>query len=165
MKSLFSTSVPPAERFLNALTLLFLIGQLALIIGYYPQLPETIPVHFGLEGKPDRWGGRGNLLVVPAISTFLYLLFWGVRQIPADFYNMPAPLTPENRERQVRNSHEMMAMTTVVIMIFMLWTLWDWARSAANAQLVRSKLVPMIFLGVSLAGTFIYYIRRGYSLK
>ncbi|MGV3558822.1 DUF1648 domain-containing protein [Larkinella arboricola] len=153
------------ERLVTFLTGLLLISQFLLIIGYYAHLPEVIPVHFGLNGKPDRWGSRATLFVVPTISTFLCLILWGVRQIPPDFYNMPAPLTPENRERQVRNTHEMMAMTAFVIMVFMLWTLWEWARSAANTELVRSKLVPMIFLGVSLAGTFIYYVRRANALK
>jgi uncharacterized membrane protein len=165
MKPLLSTTVPRTERLLNALTLLLLVGQVALIIGNYAQLPETIPVHFGLGGKPDRWGGRGQLFIVPGLATFIFFIFWAIRQIPADYYNMPTPLTPQNRERQIRNSHEMMAMTAFVIMIFMLWSLWDWSRSAADAHLVRSKLVPMIFWGVSLAGTFIYYIRRAYSLK
>ncbi|RRB11776.1 DUF1648 domain-containing protein [Larkinella knui] len=165
MKSLLSNTVPPVERLLNGLTLLLLVGQVALIIGYYAQLPETIPVHFGLEGKPDRWGGRGNLVVVPIISAFIGSLFWGVRQIPADFYNLPTALTPENRERQVRNTHEMLAMLTLVTMIFMVWTLWDWARSAANAELVRSKIAPIIFMGVSMLATTVYYVRRAYVLR
>lgn len=165
MKLLASNTVSSTEQFLNALALFLLAGQFALIFVYYFQLPETIPVHFGLEGKPDRWGGRGNLLVVPIISIFICSIFWGVRKIPADFYNMPTPLTPENRERQVRNTHEMLAMLAVVTLIFMDWTLWDWVRSAANTELVRSKIAPIIFMVISLVGTTIYYVRRAYVLK
>ncbi|RCR66179.1 DUF1648 domain-containing protein [Larkinella punicea] len=165
MKPLLSTAVPRTERLLNALTLLLLVGQVVLIIGYYAQLPETIPVHFGLAGKPDRWGGRGQLFIVPGLATFIFVIFWSIRQIPPDYYNMPTPLTPENRERQIRNTHEMLAMLACVVMIFMFWSLWDWIRSASNGELVRSKIAPLIFIGLSILGTIIYYVRRAYTLK
>lgn len=160
MKALFSNTVPPVERFLNGLALLLLIGQVGLIMGYYSHLPETIPVHFGLNGQPDRWGSRASLFVAPAISTFMFLLFWAIRQVPAEYYNMSVPLTSENQERQLRNTHEMLAMQLLASMIFIFWTLWGWLRSAENAELVRDKIVPMVFLGVSLVGIIIFYLWR-----
>ncbi|WP_460636508.1 DUF1648 domain-containing protein [Larkinella harenae] len=160
MKPLFSSTVPAVERFLNAFSVLLLVGQFGLVIGYYIHLPQTIPVHFGLNGQPDRWGGRSTLFVAPAISTGMFFLFWAIRQIPAEFYNMPARVTPENEERQLRNTHEMLAMLLFITMIFMFWTLWDWLRSAENTELVRDKVIPMVFLGASLVGTLAFYLWR-----
>lgn len=30
-------------------------------------LPETVPLHFGLDGTPNRWGSKFELLVIGAI--------------------------------------------------------------------------------------------------
>ena len=48
-------------------------------VGYiYSSLPESVPVHFGLEGKPDRYGSRGEFLatqaIVMGVSAIVYLL-------------------------------------------------------------------------------------------
>jgi len=44
----------------------------------YSSLPESVPVHFNLEGNPDRYGSRGEFLATQAImmgmSAFVYLL-------------------------------------------------------------------------------------------
>ncbi|MFD1141637.1 DUF1648 domain-containing protein [Larkinella insperata] len=162
MKALSSSTVPTTERLLNVLALLLIIGQLALIFGYYPQLPETIPVHFGLAGKPDRWGGRGNLFVVPGLSVFFFVLFWGIRQIPAEFYNQPVPQTPENRDRLVRNTHQMLAMLLFVVMVFMTWTFWNWLQAASGSEPVAGKMLPNLLLLLAIAGTTLFYVRRAY---
>jgi uncharacterized membrane protein len=165
MKSLLSASVPRTERLLNALALLLIIGQFALVIGYYFQLPESIPVHFGMGGKPDRWGGRMQLFVAPVLATFIFLLFWAIRQIPADFYNMPPAITPEIRDRQIRNSHEMMAMLSFSAMIFMIWTLWNWLQAALRTDPMNNKAVPVVFLVLTIAGISIFYGWRAYHRK
>ena len=165
MKPLLSTTVPRTERLLNALTLLLLVGQVALIIGYYAQLPETIPVHFGLAGKPDRWGGRGQLFIVPGLSAFTFLLFWSFRSIPIDLYNMSFPITDENRDRQRRNSHEMLAMLSLAVMIFMIWTLWNWLLAASNTNPIHTKGIPIILFVLTLIGTAIFYAIRVYRWK
>ncbi|RAJ95674.1 uncharacterized protein DUF1648 [Larkinella arboricola] len=160
MKALLSTTVPPTERLLNALALLLIMSQLVLVFGYYSNLPERIPVHFGLDGRPDRWGGRANLLVVPGLSVFFLMLFWGMRQIPAEYYNQSAPLTPENRGRLVRNTHEMLAMLLFVVMVFMTWTFWNWLQAASASEPVVEKGLPIAFLLLAIAGITIFYVRR-----
>jgi hypothetical protein len=48
----------------------------------YPSLPEIIPVHFGFDGKPNRWGNKIELLILvgiaalfPALNTLFTLKF------------------------------------------------------------------------------------------
>ena len=37
--------------------------------------PDQVPVHWGLEGRPDRWGGRAEgLLALPFVSLGVYFL-------------------------------------------------------------------------------------------
>lgn len=161
MKAIFSDSIPPAERLAYGLSLLLILGQFGLIAGYYFQLPDVVPVHFGTGGKPDRWGSRAQLFIAPLLSGFMFLLFWGIGQIPADFYNMPNPVTPEKRERILRNSREMLAMLLLITMIFMFWTLWNWLE-AARTHSVIEKTAPIFTFITAMIGVPGFYLWRMY---
>jgi hypothetical protein len=88
--------------------LLEIVAFLVLVLGFvavaraWPDLPETVPTHFGLSGEPDGWGSRKVLLLLPGASLLLYLVLSAVQLIPARFYNFPVALDDENRERQYR---------------------------------------------------------------
>jgi len=50
----------------------------AYIVYIYPSLPASVPVHFDINGTPDRYGSKGEFLTVEGIlmglSAFVYLL-------------------------------------------------------------------------------------------
>ena len=51
----------------------------ALLIGLYlwPHSPDTMPVHWGANGQPDRYGSRlEGLFVVPAVMLTVALVTW-----------------------------------------------------------------------------------------
>ena len=53
---------------------LVLLGALLVVTAlFYPRLPDTIPIHFGLDGEPDRWGSRAHLFALPALLTGVLL--------------------------------------------------------------------------------------------
>ena len=45
---------------------------LAVVAVRIPSLPETIPLHFSLEGQPDRTGPRSGLLILPLIGGLVW---------------------------------------------------------------------------------------------
>lgn len=49
----------------------------------WPKLPERIPVHFGLDGAPDRFGDKsvGNWYGLPAVVTAFALFFFGIERL------------------------------------------------------------------------------------
>ena len=50
-----------------------LVAALVVVAG----LPETVPVHFGDSGAPDRWGSRFELLIAPALGIVIPRLVIG----------------------------------------------------------------------------------------
>jgi hypothetical protein len=46
-----------------------------LLLRAWSSLPEEIPVHFGITGRPDRWGGRWQAWVVPLVALVIYGAF------------------------------------------------------------------------------------------
>jgi uncharacterized membrane protein len=55
--------------------LVLLAGMFALAAASWSTAPDRIPVHWGLRGGPDRFGGRfEGLLAIPLLTAGLYLL-------------------------------------------------------------------------------------------
>ncbi len=65
------------DRLGMGLLALGFLGALALF-GWlsftYPQLPERLPLHFNLEGVPDRIGPRAGLLALPIIGLLTWIV-------------------------------------------------------------------------------------------
>jgi hypothetical protein len=51
------------------------IVPLLIVLRAWDTLPEEIPVHFGITGRPDRWGGRWQAWILPVIALGMYALF------------------------------------------------------------------------------------------
>lgn len=48
---------------------------LLIILRAWDTLPDEIPTHFGITGRPDRWGGRWQAWILPVVALGLYALF------------------------------------------------------------------------------------------
>ena len=94
-----------------------LLVLLALIVvaatqfaSHYPELPQTIAVHFDAEGRANGWSDKGTFLITygaveaAILLAALALSLFGDR-IPARNLNIPNPeywLTPERRRETLR---------------------------------------------------------------
>jgi hypothetical protein len=89
--------VPKRLAFLLKLFLFIIwLLHIAWTFRVIPTLQGRIPVHFGLSGEPDRWGGPASLWVMLAISVILgnfLLLLSGLKEPkPSRFAPPPKPL-------------------------------------------------------------------------
>lgn len=85
----------------------------------YNTLPERIPVHFDMEGKADRFGGRMYAFLMPVLALGLYALFvYGMRH-PEDT-NFPVEITDQNMNAQFLIMKIGMRLLFVVLSIIFL---------------------------------------------
>ena len=78
-----------------------LLFHIALVTRAWISLPATIHVHYGFSGQPDAWGGKIELLELPAVSILLYLGLTVLARYPHKL-NYPWAITERNAERQYR---------------------------------------------------------------
>jgi uncharacterized membrane protein len=45
---------------------------------HYPYLPERVPIHFGITGRPDNWGPKWMIWLMPVLSLVLCGVLVGV---------------------------------------------------------------------------------------
>lgn len=58
---------------LEALCLLALFGMGALVVGNWPALPREVPYHFDITGRPDRYGRRHSIFILPAVALVMFI--------------------------------------------------------------------------------------------
>lgn len=107
-----------------------LLGTLAgvavgvvVLIAAWPRLPERIPTHFGVSGAPNAFGGKGILILLPALSAVLGPGFWVLSRFPQVF-NYPRRITDENAPRQYRLARRLprvLAFGIVSILAYVEW--------------------------------------------
>ena len=86
---------------MEVLCLVMLVG-LTIYLGIsWSSLPDKIPAHYDFAGNIDRWGKKEELLIVPIMSWFLYLMITGLEQIPS-IWNTGVTVTIENKYRVYR---------------------------------------------------------------
>jgi uncharacterized membrane protein len=119
------------------------------------RLPERIPIHFDATGRPDGWGSPAMLLLLPAITLIIYLLFTVVTRFPGSF-NYPVRVTVFNRQRMQSLALDMMAWLKVEIVGLLTWMQW------VTIELARypERTVPAMTAAalVAVFATFTFYI-------
>jgi uncharacterized membrane protein len=71
------------RRILDSVNVGLMAAMLAFAIWAWPDLPEQIPTHFGIDGRPDAWGHRTFLswFGLPLIAVGLTLALYGFRLV------------------------------------------------------------------------------------
>jgi len=117
---------------------------IVLILGWwvafasYPRLPDSIPVHFGLTGEADRWGGRWMIFLTPAVATLIFTVDWFLFTRLSGTPRMPATMAPP--------------LHLLLLELTALFTFITWRMS--EVAFGRAKGLGAWFLPVTLLGIF-----------
>lgn len=119
----------PFETLLVILTVLGMITIVAITFWAWSTLPAIVPTHYSLSGRPNAYGGKGFLLVMPVLSIFLASLLMLVCRYPHT-YNYPWLITNENAPRQYHLARLLLRWITLETV----WTLCgvQWALILAS---------------------------------
>ncbi len=118
-----------SEKLVQAMALFSLIGLIALTVSAMPGLPEKIPTHFGANGSPDDWGGKGSLLLLPMISAVLYVPLTILERFPW-VYNYVVEITEENAARQYRLARETLEWLKLITTALFFYLQWQTVQAA-----------------------------------
>jgi hypothetical protein len=153
----------PGEQELEAVAW----GGLALawlLVGlYWSSLPEQIPTHFDLWGRPNHWGSKVFIFLFPGLGLFHYVLFTLIQRHPHRF-NYPWPITPENAVRQYRLGRALLGWLKVELIA--LFTLLEWGTlrvALGRAEGIGVVLVPAI--GAAILATIGLYFYAAYRAR
>lgn len=77
------------------------VGLLLASWWLWRQLPATVPIHYAPTGRPDGWGDRSVLLILPAIAIGLYWMLTALARHPGLHGSVNVSSSnPAERDRQ-----------------------------------------------------------------
>jgi uncharacterized membrane protein len=94
---------------IEIIPLVLVVWSLYLTLTNYPLLPYQIPTHFNIQGLPDGWGNKSEILVYSITGFLVYVIitvisiFLSITRNPKSLINLPGyikdKITPEQAER------------------------------------------------------------------
>lgn len=142
------------NKFFSWLIWLIIIAPAIYLAFVWHQLPATVPTHFGLNGQPDKFGNKSELLVacgvLMAMSAIVYLLLSNVHKID------PKKYASENKGRMKRIAFAISVFMTAILFLIIVST-----------QKGSFKTSPkFIFAGIgvlfSVIGNYMYHLKPNY---
>ena len=104
------------HKFINFLCISIIATVFLYLILGWGQFPDRIPGHYNGAGEVDRWGGKGELLLCPILSVFLYGLLTLCEKFPMA-WNTGVTVTKENKERIYRILKNMIVSMKLLIVL------------------------------------------------
>ena len=140
-----------------------LIMTFVLIVLNYSDLPQIMPRHFNVSGKPDGYSSKELLWILPTITLLIYTLMTIGSRFPHKF-NYPLEITMENAKRQYGNSVMMMrVLKTIIVIIFFYLTFAIIQIGLGKVNGIGTYFLPIFLIAVfGTVGVFLY---RGNRMK
>ncbi|MBS1524066.1 MAG: SdpI family protein [Bacteroidetes bacterium] len=138
---------------LDAAAVIVWLLPVAYLLYLYPALPASVPLHFGMNGNPDRYGNKSELIttisVLMAVSVLIYLL---LKFLPA--------IDPKKYVRYGEATFQKIALAMVIflaaIMIGILY-------ATANSHFKFGRLIlPVVGLFFAFMGNVMHSIKPNY---
>jgi uncharacterized membrane protein len=136
----------------------FLVILIALPLIFSNDLPERIPIHFNLAGKPDGYGTRMILWSLPIIGAAMYFGMTILEAFPY-IYNYPVEITPDNVVNQYRLGTRLIRILKTIILMIFSFISYQTIKTALGKTTGLGKAFLPIFLLIT-SGVIIIYIVR-----
>ena len=134
-----------------------------IILTQYPDLPDTIPRHFGASGAPDAWGSKKSILVLPLVSIIMYIGLTILNRYP-HIFNYPFEITEQNAVRQYEIARSLLCALKAEIVWVFTYIEWRTIQVASDQAVGLGPLFLPIFL-VLVFGTIGLSIFRAYRAR
>ena len=124
----------------------------------YTSLPESIPMHFNLAGKVDRYGDKSEILILPFVGTVIFIGITILNKFP-HIFNYLVEITIDNALAQYQSATQMLRILKfVVILIFITITLLTINVSEQNGNEINPWLVPAL-IAILFIITALYIVK------
>lgn len=89
----------PVEIMLDVVAILLVIIGWAMTYLAYTNLPESVPVHYGIDGTVDRYGSKDSIIWLSSLNTVIVAGLSILSLYPHKF-NFPVKITTDNAQTE-----------------------------------------------------------------
>jgi len=138
---------------IDSLSVVVLILGWWIALSVYPRLPERVPVHFGLTGEADRWGGRWMIFLIPLVSTALVSLDYWLFEYASPRSVKPIPL-------EMRTPLHLLLLELSVIFTYITWRMSEVAFGRARG--IGGWFLPVTLVAIFATCGWMWVLGRGH---
>lgn len=142
------------DKLMELISIVLLIGSVMNILSVIFELPDTIPCHFTIDGRPDGYGSKHLLWIIVAISFSIYSGLTALTRYP-QFYS--SGITKNNKEAQLRLTSKMLrTIKAVILFVFLVVNVM----MTQSAQLKSTGYIPYLlpFILIVVFTPTIYFV-------
>jgi len=96
-----------SERVWDLIGAVSYFGSVLFLAVVWERLPASVPAHFNAAGEIDRWGSKGELLLLPMMGAFIFFLLHILEKFP-EIHNYPRRFNEKNAASFYLASRKMM---------------------------------------------------------
>ncbi|MGZ6376745.1 MAG: DUF1648 domain-containing protein [Ktedonobacterales bacterium] len=133
----------PLERFLLFVALVGVVCCVVPLTLTWSELPQIVPSHFDASGRPNAYGSKSWLLLLPALSVIFTAAFTILARYP-HLFNYPVRVTPENAPRLYRSGRLLLRWMNVALTWVFAFIEWQ----TLQVALGKATGLPTWFLPV-----------------
>lgn len=105
-----------SEWFWDVLGYACYFGSIIFLIVMWGKLPEEVPGHYNALGEVDRWGSKGELLILPGVGAFILILLQILERLP-EVHNYPKRFNQSNARQFYLSSRKLVNQLKNVCLI------------------------------------------------
>ncbi len=147
----------PKDKYMEYLGLLLIFSVWVLFLYFWFSLPDIVPMHFDFKGNIDRWGNKNELILLPIITSVLYIGMTIINKFPHKF-NFPSEITAENVEKQYILATRFIRSLKITIALMFNLILIHIANSINGNTKMEFLLFPALIIGI-FSQLIIYLIK------
>jgi hypothetical protein len=121
-----------------------------------------VPIHFGINGKPDSWSGKDAVWLLVAIYGVVAVMLFFVNKQP-QYFNYSVTVTTENAPQLYQMGARMIRVIRLWISLLFLciqWMVYDSAMSGEASKLNYMLMVCLVgMLGTVGWGIYRFHIK------
>ncbi|MCG2617923.1 SdpI family protein [Terrimonas sp. NA20] len=143
-------------KILKKIIWLFMLAPIVYLFSIWQQLPESVALHFDINGNPDRYGSKkelwGSALLLLGVSIGVYLMITNINRID-----------PKRYAKEMQDKYDKMA---VAIALFLSVIHFFVISSASSGRISFSPGVVFALVSALFAvmGNYMYNIKPNYFI-
>lgn len=126
-----------------------LISVVVICLVNQTDMPAQVPTHFGFSGRPDAWGPKSRLLLLPLVAIGLFIVLTVASHIQS-FINLP--ITVDRDSPEVQRLLRSMSITLKMV-VLLTFACIEW--SQVQTALGLASGLGRLFLPMALAAVFL----------
>ena len=151
------------DKFLEKTGILAILILWVVTVYAYINLPDTIPTHFNFSGKPDSYGAKATLFLLPVLGTLIFFGFSILSKRP-HIFNYPTTITAANAKKQYGYVTRMLRiLKTSILFILIAVVIFTSLTATGKTRGFSAWFLPCI-IGFILIPVG-YYITKSFAAK